>query len=166
MRTRSSSAVSCCSAAGPATGGLMAFVYAIIEAPSVGWGSARTIGFFVLAAVLLTAFVLIELRAAAPLVRLSIFRIRSLATANVAMFLVASGLFAMFFFNTLYLQRVLGYGPLKAGLAFLPFTAGIMVSAGLASQLAPRIGVRPVAATGMVVTIVGLLLLTRLPVDG
>ena len=149
-----------------ATGGLMAFVYAIIEAPSVGWGSARTIGFFVLAAVLLTAFVLIELRAAAPLVRLSIFRIRSLATANVAMFLVASGLFAMFFFNTLYIQRVLGYGPLKAGLAFLPFTAGIMVSAGLASQLAPRIGVRPVAATGMLVTIVGLLLLTRLPVDG
>ena len=73
-------------------------------------------------------------------------------------------MFAMFFFNTLYIQRVLGFGPLKAGLAFLPFTAGIMVSAGLASQFAPRIGVRPVAATGMVVsTIAGLLLLDADP---
>jgi MFS family permease len=72
----------------------------------------------------------------------------------------------MFFFNTLYLQRVLGYGPLTAGLAFLPFTAGIMISAGLASQFAPRIGVRPVAAAGMLLTAAGLLLLTQLPVDG
>ena len=72
------------------------------------------------------------------------------------MFLVASGLFAMFFFNTLYIQRVLGYGPLEAGLAFLPFTAGIMVSAGLASKFAPRVGVRPVAIVGMVVTIAGM----------
>ena len=68
--------------------------------------------------------------------RLSIFRVRSLLTANVAMFLAMSGMFAMFFFNTLYIQRVLGFGPLKAGLAFLPFTAGIMVSAG------PRVAVR------------------------
>jgi predicted MFS family arabinose efflux permease len=114
----------------------------------------------------LTAFVLIELRATEPLVRLSIFRVRSLLTANVVMFLVASGLFAMFFFNTLYIQKVLGYGPLEAGVAFLPFTAGIMVSAGLASNFAPRVGVRPVAAVGMLVTIVGMLLLTQLPVNG
>ena len=115
---------------------------------------------------LLTAFILIELRASAPLVRLNIFRVRSLTAANVVMFLVASGLFAMFFFNSLYLQKVLDYGPLKAGLAFLPFTAGIMVSAGLASQFAPRIGVRPVAVVGMLVTMVGLLLLARIPVHG
>jgi MFS family permease len=82
------------------------------------------------------------------------------------MLLVASGMFSMFFFNTLYIQRVLGYGPLEAGLAFLPFTAGIMISAGLASQFAPRVGVRPVAALGMIVTAVGMLLLVRLPVDG
>jgi MFS family permease len=82
------------------------------------------------------------------------------------MFLVASGMFATFFFNTLYLQRVLGYGPLKGGLAFLPFTAGIMVSAGLASQFAPKIGVRPIAAVGMLVSAAGLLLMTQLPVDG
>src|SRR4029453_1779578 len=113
-----------------------------------------------------SAFVVIELRSKAPLVRLSIFRVRSLLTANVVMLLVASGVFSMFFFNTLYIQRVLGYGPLEAGLAFLPFTAGIMISAGLASQFAPRVGVRPVAALGMIVTAVGMLLLVRLPVDG
>jgi EmrB/QacA subfamily drug resistance transporter len=148
------------------TGGLMALVYAIVDAQSAGWGSAKTIGFFTLAGVLLAAFVVIELRAKAPLVRLSIFRIRSLLTANLSMFLAASAMFAMFFFNTLYLQRVLGYGPLEAGLAFLPFTAGIMVSAGLASQFAPRVGVRPVAAIGMLLTTGGLLLLAQLPVDG
>jgi EmrB/QacA subfamily drug resistance transporter len=148
------------------TAGLMALVYAIVGAESSGWGSAKTLGFFALAFVLLASFIVIELRAKSPLVRLSIFRIRSLAAANVSMFLAASGIFAMFFFNTLYLQRVLDYGPLKAGLAFLPFTAGIMVSAGLASQFAPRVGVRPVASVGMLLTAAGLLLLTQLPVDG
>src|SRR4029453_12359421 len=123
------------------TAGLMSLVYAIVGATSHGWTSARTIGFFAFAVVLLASFVVIEMRANAPLVRLSIFRIRSLLTANVSMSLAASGMFAIFFFNTLYLQHVLGYGPLKAGLAFLPFTAGIMVSAGLASQFAPRVGV-------------------------
>jgi EmrB/QacA subfamily drug resistance transporter len=148
------------------TGGLMALVYAIVKAATDGWTSVTTIGFFGLAAALLVAFVLIELRSAAPLVRLSIFRTRSLTTANIVMFLAASGMFAMFFFNTLYIQRVLGFGPLTAGLAFLPFTAGIMVSAGLASQFTPKIGVRPVAVTGLLLTAAGMLLLTRLPVDG
>jgi EmrB/QacA subfamily drug resistance transporter len=148
------------------TGGLMSLVYAIVKAETAGWGSVTTIGFFALSAVLLASFVVIELRSKAPLVRLSIFRVRSLLTANVVMFLVASGMFAMFFFNTLYIQRVLGYGPLEAGLAVLPFTAGVMVSAGLAAQFAPRVGVRPVAALGMMVSALGRLLLARLPVDG
>jgi len=148
------------------TGGLMALVYAIVQAQRDGWGSLQTIGTFVFAAALLVGFVFIELRATAPLVRLSIFRIRSLTTANVVMFFVASGLFAMFFFNSLYIQRVLGFGPLKAGLAFLPFTAGIILSAGFASNFAPKIGVRPVAIGGLIVTGVGMLLLTRLPVGG
>ncbi len=148
------------------TGGLMALVYAIVDAQSAGWGSAKTLGFFALAVVLLAAFVAIELRSAAPLVRLSIFRIRSLLTANIAMFLAMSGMFAMFFFNTLYIQRVLHFGPLKAGLALLPFTAGIMVSAGIASQFAPRLGVRLVAGVGLVLSAGGLLLLTQLPVHG
>jgi EmrB/QacA subfamily drug resistance transporter len=148
------------------TGGLMALVYAIVDAQTAGWGSAKTLGFFALAIVLLASFVAVELRAKAPLVRLSIFRTRSLLTANVTMFLAMSGMFAMFFFNTLYIQRVLGYGPLKAGLAFLPFTAGVMISAGLASQFAPRIGVRTVAVAGFVLSAAGLALLTRLPVHG
>ena len=148
------------------TAGLMSLVYAIVDAQQAGWGSVKTLGFFAAAVVLLASFVVVESRAKAPLVRLSIFRTRSLLTANVSMFLAMSGMFAMFFFNTLYIQRVLGYGPLKAGLAFLPFTAGVMISAGLASQFAPRLGVRPVAAAGMLLAVAGLLLLTLLPVHG
>ena len=105
------------------------------------------------------------LEGAARAARRSSASARSL-TANVTMFLVGAGLFAMFFFNSLYLQRVLGYGPLKAGLAFLPFTFGIVVSAGLASRFAPRIGVRPVAIVGMVVTIAGMLYLTHIQANG
>ena len=148
------------------TGGLMTLVYAIVKAETKGWGSAETLLLFFAAAALLVSFIAIELRSRHPLVRLSIFRVRSLATANLTMFLVGSGMFAMFFFNTLYVQRVLGYHPLKAGVAFLPFTAGIMVSAGFASNLAPRIGVRPVAAAGMILTALGMLLFARMPVHG
>jgi EmrB/QacA subfamily drug resistance transporter len=148
------------------TGGLMALVYAIVDAETAGWGSTKTIGFFVLAALLLGSFALIELRAKAPLVRLSIFKVRSLLTANIVMFLAMSAMFAMFFFNTLYIQQILGFSPLEAGLAFLPFTAGIMISAGLASSLATRVGVRPIAAVGLVLTAIGLLLLTQLPTHG
>jgi EmrB/QacA subfamily drug resistance transporter len=148
------------------TGGLMALVYAIVQTEQKGWGSAQTIVTFLVAVALLVGFVLIELRAKAPLVRLSIFRVRSLRAANIVMFLVGSGLFAMFFFNSLYIQRVLGYGPLKAGLAFLPFTGGIMLSAGLASAFGPRVGVRIISAIGMVIAAGGLLLLTQIPVHG
>jgi EmrB/QacA subfamily drug resistance transporter len=148
------------------TGGLMSLVYAIVKAETEGWGSTTTVGFFVLSAVLLASFLVIESRSKAPLVRLSIFNIRSLSVANVVMFLSMSGMFAMFFFNTLYIQDVLGFSPVQAGFAFLPFTAGIMVSAGLASQFAPKIGVRLVAGIGMILTAGGMLLLTQLPVHG
>ncbi len=148
------------------TGGLMALVYAIVKAETEGWTASTTLIFFAVAIGLIVAFVLRELRAVQPLVRLSIFRVRSLLTANLTMFLVFSGMFAMFFFNTLYIQRVLGYHPLKAGVAFLPFTAGIMVSAGIASGFAPRIGVRPVAAAGMILTAIGMLFFARMPVHG
>jgi len=148
------------------TGGLMALVYALVNSASHGWGSTTTVVSFIAAVALLAAFVAIEQRSAEPLVRLSIFRVRSLLTANVAMFLAFSGMFAMFFFNSLYIQQILGFGPLKAGVSFLPFTAGVMLSAGLASGLAPRIGVRPVAAAGMVLTVIGMVLFARMPVDG
>jgi EmrB/QacA subfamily drug resistance transporter len=148
------------------TGGLMALVYALAQAHSSGWSSTSVIVGFIAAAVLLVSFVLIESRAAEPLVRLSIFRVRSLLTANVAMFLAFSGMFAMFYFNTLYIQNVLGFRPLDAGLSFLPFTGGIMISAGVASNLAPRIGVRPVAVVGMLLSVVGMLLFSRMPLGG
>jgi EmrB/QacA subfamily drug resistance transporter len=148
------------------TGGLMMLVYAIVKAETKGWTSGTTIGYFVIALALLAAFIVLELRVAEPLVRLSIFRTRSLSAANLTMFLVASGMFAMFFFNTLYIQRVLHFGPLKAGVCFLPFTAGIMISAGIASNFAPRIGVRPVAAVGMVLTAIGMLFFAHMPVHG
>ena len=148
------------------TGGLMTLVYAIVKAETKGWTSGTTIGLFVVALALLAAFIVIETRVAEPLVRLSIFRTRSLSTANLTMFLVGSGMFAMFFFNTLYIQRVLHFGPLKAGVSFLPFTAGIMISAGIASNFAPRLGVRPVAAVGMILTVLGMLLFAHMPVHG
>jgi len=148
------------------TGGLMLLVFGLVHSAQHGWGSTVSIVSFVVAAALLVGFVLIEQRAKEPLVRLSIFRVRSLTTANISMFLAFSGMFAMFFFNTQYIQDVLGFGPLKAGLSFLPFTAGVMLSAGLASNFAPRLGVRPVAAVGMVLTIIGLLLFAQMPVGG
>jgi EmrB/QacA subfamily drug resistance transporter len=147
------------------TAGLVTLVYAIVKAQEKGWASAHTIGIGGLAIALLAAFVLIERRSAEPLVRLSIFRVRTIRAANIAMFLVAAGLFAMFFFNTLYLQRVLGYSPLEAGLAFLPFTAGIIVGAGLSQSLVQKIGARELPLIGMVLAIAGMLLFTRLQPD-
>jgi EmrB/QacA subfamily drug resistance transporter len=148
------------------TAGLVALVYGIVKAQEKGWGSAHTIGFGLLSATLLTAFVLIERRSTEPLVRLSIFRVRTIRAANIVMLFVASGIFAMFFFNTLYIQRVLGFSPIQAGLAFLPFTAGIIIGAGLAQRLVPKLGAREVPVIGMVMAVVGLLLFLRLQPDG
>ena len=113
----------------------------------------------IVAAILLTAFVLIEQRQRAPLVRLDIFRVRTIRAANISMLLVASGLFAMFFFNTLYVQRVLGFSPLQAGLAFLPVTAGIGIGAGLSQVAVKRLGIRMTSIIGMSIATVGMLLL-------
>jgi EmrB/QacA subfamily drug resistance transporter len=148
------------------TAGLIALVYGIVKAQDKGWSSLHTGGFFALATALLVAFVLIETRSTEPLVRLSIFRVRTVRAANVVMLLVASGLFAMFFFNTLYLQRVLGYSALEAGLAFLPFTAGIIIGAGLSQKLVPAIGAREVPLIGMTMAVIGLLLFVRLEPGG
>ncbi len=148
------------------TAGLVALVYGIVKAQEKGWGSVHTVGFGVLAVALLTAFVVIERRSVEPLVRLSIFRVRTIRAANLTMLFVASGLFAMFFFNTLYVQRVLGFSPIQAGLAFLPFTAGIIIGAGLAQRLVPALGAREVPLIGMGLAVVGLLLFLRLQPDG
>ncbi len=148
------------------TGGLVVIVFAIVKAQSFGWGSARTLGLFAAGIVLLAAFVAIESRSEAPLMRLSIFRVRSLAVGDAALLLVGSAMFGMFYFASLYVQQILGYSPLKAGLAFLPVTAGIMIGAGAAQQLIKRFGVRNVAAAGTTLAALGLLVLTQLPVHG
>ena len=148
------------------TAGLTLLVYAIVKTQDYGWASAETIGMAVGAAALLTAFVLIELRSKAPLVRLGIFRQRSLTGANLAMLAVTGGMFAIFYFASLYVQQTLGFTPVQAGLAFLPLTAGIILFSGIAQQLVGRIGVKPVALVGMFVAAIGLMLLARIPVDG
>ena len=118
-------------------------VYAIVKAQEKGWGSLHTLGLSAAPLALLAAFVIIELRSVAPLVRLGLFRMRTLATANGSMFLVVGGIFGMFFFASLYVQQILGYSPLEAGLAFLPVSLGIIAGAGLSQQLIQRIGVKP-----------------------
>jgi EmrB/QacA subfamily drug resistance transporter len=147
------------------TGGLIALVYGIVRSAESGWGSGEVLGFLALAAVLLVAFVLIERRSAEPLVRLSIFSVRTVRGANAAMFVVAAGLFAMFFFNTLYVQRVLGFSPLEAGFAFVPFTAGVIIGAGLSQKLVPALGAREVPLIGAALGALGLLLFLRLTPD-
>ena len=147
------------------TAGLIALVYGIVRSAELGWGSGEVLGFLALAAVLLVAFVLIERRSAEPLVRLSIFAVKTVRGANVAMFVVAAGLFAMFFFNTLYLQRVLGFSPLEAGFAFVPFTLGVIASAGFSQKLVPALGARDVPLIGLGLAFVGLLTFLRLTPD-
>ena len=155
-------------AAGAVTvnGGLLVLVYAIVKAQAYGWGSARTVGLFVAAIVLLAVFVAIERRSPAPLIRLGIFRLRSLTGSNGAMLLVAAGLFAMFYFASLYQQQILGYSPLEAGFAFVPFTLGIIVGAGLSQALIRKLGVRVVTYVGLTLGVAGLLYFTRLPTNG
>lgn len=147
------------------TAGLLALVYGIVKAQEMGWTSLHTGGFFTVALVLLAGFVVIERRSVEPLVRLGIFRVRTVRAANVVMFLVAAGLLAMFYFNTLYLQRVLGYSALEAGFAFVPFTLGVIVGAGLSQNLVPRLGAREVPLVGMPMAILGLVLFVRLQPD-
>ena len=147
------------------TGGLIALVYGIVRSAESGWASAEVLGFVGLAIVLLLAFVLIERRSAEPLVRLSIFSVRTVRAANVAMLVVASGMFAMFFFNTLYLQRVLGYSALESGLAFLPFTAGIIIGSVISQKLVPALGARETPVVGLTLAVLGLLLFLRLTPD-
>jgi EmrB/QacA subfamily drug resistance transporter len=148
------------------TSGLVLLVYAIVKAQDFGWGSGNTLGLIGAALVLLAAFVAWEQRTAHPLIRLGIFRTRTLATANGVMLLAMGGLFAMFFFATLYLQQILGYSPLKTGVAFLPVTAGIILGSGLSQVFIRRVGIRPVVLGGMVLAAIGLALFTRISAGG
>src|SRR4051794_2754911 len=148
------------------TSGLVVLVYAIVKAQEWGFGSGRTLGLAAVSAVLFATFVAIEMRSKAPLVRLGIFRKRTLTGANVVMTLVAAGMFSMFFFVTLYVQEILGFSPLKAGLAFLPVTAGIIMGAGVAQAGIKRIGPRLQAVAGISVAAVGMFMLTGMSASG
>lgn len=148
------------------TAGLLLLVYGLVKTTDYGWASVQTVGFLGAAAILIAAFIVIERRSAAPLVRLGIFGLRSLAVSDGAGLLTGAAMFAMFFFISLYLQEVLHFSALKAGFAYLPMALGIAVSAGIAAPLVTRFGLKPVLSFGLLLAGTGLALLTRLPVHG
>jgi EmrB/QacA subfamily drug resistance transporter len=148
------------------TAGLSVLVYALVDANSAGWGSARTIGLLALALALIIGFTLSERRSAAPLVPFRIFRLRTLTGANVVGVLVGASLFSMFFFISLYMQQVLGYSAIKAGLSYLPLAVSIILSAGIASQLVTRVGFKSVLAVGMALIAAGLVWFSQISVHG
>jgi EmrB/QacA subfamily drug resistance transporter len=139
------------------TAGLALLVYTLVDANDAGWDSAQTLGLGAVSLLLLAAFVVIEARRRYPLMPFSIFRLRTLRGANVVGLLIGMSLFSMFFFISLYMQQVLGYEPLTAGLAYLPLALLIIVSAGVASQLVTRIGFKPTLIAGMLLVAGGLI---------
>ena len=152
--------------------GLVALVYGFTEAakqeigadgiPTTrGWTDPVVLTWLAVAVVALVAFVLVERRVANPLLPLRIVLDRNRGASYLIFLLVGAGLFGMFLFMTLYLQRVLGYEPLKAGFAFLPFSIGIIVMAGVVAQLLPRVGPKPLMIIGLTLATTGLLLLLR-----
>jgi EmrB/QacA subfamily drug resistance transporter len=148
------------------TAALMLLVYAVTRTAVSGWGNGTTLALLAASAVLLGAFVAIELRSPAPLLPMRIFRLRTLAAANVIAVLVGSIMFSQFFLQTLYMQEVLHYSPIQSGAAFVTMTLAIVVFANVAQMLVGRIGVRRVLTTGLVLDAISLAMLTRLPVDG
>ena len=148
------------------TAGLSVLAYALLDASSAGWGSTKIVGLLALSGALLGAFVAIERRSHAPLVPFSIFRLRTLTGANVVGVLLGASLFSMFFFISLYMQQVLGYSPIHAGLSYLPLALTIIVAAGLGGQLVTRFGFKPILAAGMLFVAAGLVWFSRVSVTG
>jgi EmrB/QacA subfamily drug resistance transporter len=148
------------------TAGLSLLVYALVEAVNVGWGSTQTIGLIAGSFVLLAIFVAIERRRRSPLMPFSIFRLRTLRGADVVALLIGMSLFSMFFFVSLYMQQVLGFSALKAGLSYLPLAIAIILSAGAASALVTRFGFKPVLLTGLLFVAGGLLWFSQVSPNG
>jgi len=148
------------------TGGLTTAVYGITQANDWGWSSGKTIGVFVTAVALLAGFVVRELRTSDPLMSFSIFRIKTVTGANIAGFILGTALFSMFLMLTLYMQQVLGYSPLKTGVAYIAVAGTSIVWAMVAQMLVTRVGVKPVLVTGMSLLTIGLLYFTQVSVDG
>jgi EmrB/QacA subfamily drug resistance transporter len=148
------------------TAGLSLLAYTLLDASGAGWGSTKTVSLLALSVALIAAFVVIELRSRAPLVPFRLFRLRTLTGANVVGILLGASLFSMFFFITLYMQQVLGYSPIHAGLSYLPLALTIVVAAGLGGQLVTRFGFKPVLAVGMALVALGLVWFSRVSVGG
>ena len=148
------------------TAGLALLVYAVVDAVNVGWGSTATLLRLAGAAILLAAFIAIELRQRYPLVPFSIFRLRTLRGADIVGLLIGMSLFSMFFFISLYLQDVLHFSPIKAGLSYLPLSIAIILSAGGASQLVTRVGFKPTLIAGLLFIAGGLLWFSRVRPGG
>jgi len=148
------------------TSGLVTLVYAITQANDHGWGSFRTIGLFVASAALIAGFLGWEARSKDPLMPFSIFRLRTLVGANVAGLILGTALFGMFLMLTLYMQQVLGYSPLRTGVAYLAVAGTAIFWSALAAQLVTRIGVKRVLVIGMVTLTAGLVYFTQVSVGG
>ncbi|HWC37145.1 MAG TPA: MFS transporter [Acidimicrobiales bacterium] len=144
------------------TGGLAALVFGLVRANAWGWSSATTIGVFVAAALLLAVFVVLQIRGRHPLVPPRLFRIRTLVGADLGMLLVGAGVFAMFFFLTLYMQQVLHYSAVRTGLGYLAVTATSITSATIGSRILARVGGRRILVTGFLMAAIGLALLVRI----
>ena len=148
------------------TSGLVTLVFGITQASDYGWTSLATLGLFTAAGVLLASFVAWEARAKEPLMPFSIFRIRTVSAANLAGLVLGTVTFSMFLMLTLYMQQVLGYSPLKTGVAYLAVAGTAIVWSTVAAQVVNRIGVKPTIATGMTLLTVGLLYFTQVSVGG
>jgi EmrB/QacA subfamily drug resistance transporter len=148
------------------TASLTILTYAIVKASDYGWGSTRTIAGLAIAFVGLGIFVLIEARSSAPLMPLRIWRNETVAGANVAGFMLGASIFAMFFLLSLYMQQVLGYSALKAGVAYLACALTVVVAAGLAGPLVTRFGVKPMLAAGFAISAIGLYYFTHISANG
>jgi EmrB/QacA subfamily drug resistance transporter len=148
------------------TGALVITVYAISQAPSVGWTAARTLALLASAAVLLAAFVVIEARAQAPLLPLRLFRLKTLAGSNAVGFLLGASFYGYIFIGTLYMQQVLGYSALNTGLAWLIVGVTGVVLAGPAQILVTRASAKLVMAAGLTLTGTGILWATQAPAHG
>ncbi|HUB74514.1 MAG TPA: MFS transporter [Solirubrobacteraceae bacterium] len=148
------------------TAGLALLVYAVVDAVNVGWGSTGTVLRLAGSGALLAAFVAIERRQRHPLLPFAILRLRTLRGADIVGLLIGMALFSMFFFISLYMQDVLHFSPIKAGVAYLPLAVGIILSAGLASQLVTRFGFKPVLIGGLALIAGGLVWFSRVPAPG
>ena len=148
------------------TAGVSLLVYALVDANNSGWGSATTLSLIALSAALLIAFVVIERRVEAPLVPGDIFASRTRTASYIIAVLIAGSLFSMFFFISLYMQQVLGWSAIKAGLSYLPLAIMIVITAGVGSQIVNRVGFKPVLATGLGLIAVAMVWWAQISVGG